>query len=186
VLAAYDATDLSTEIYSSDQASDRGPGEREARAPGARRSAARGHLARRPSPRVPERGAVDGVEHLDPAARGRAQTPAWLPTRFNQASPRFSPDGRWIAYESDESGDSEIYVALTEGGGEKRRLSPRWETPPLAPGRKGALLHRPGGFVMALPVTLGSRLEAGAPASLFRVDSGSRTTTRPPMDRGSS
>ncbi|MFY9551230.1 MAG: hypothetical protein WAU32_08785, partial [Thermoanaerobaculia bacterium] len=46
----------------------------------------------------------------------------WLPTRFNQTSPRFSPDGRWIAYESDESGDPEIYVALTDGGGDKRRI----------------------------------------------------------------
>ena len=48
----------------------------------------------------------------------------WIQTRFNQASPRFSPDGRWIAYESNESGDPEIYVALTDGGGQKRRISP--------------------------------------------------------------
>ena len=46
----------------------------------------------------------------------------WLPSRFSQTSPRFSPDGRWIAYESDESGAPEIYVALTEGGGQKRRI----------------------------------------------------------------
>jgi len=103
---------------------------------------------------------------------GERKPLAWQPTRFNQTSPRFSPDGRWIAYESNESGDSEIYVALTEGGGEKRRLSaaggqrPRWR-------RDGKELYyiAPGGFVMALPVTLGSRLEAGAPVPLFRVDS---------------
>jgi Tol biopolymer transport system component len=104
---------------------------------------------------------------------GEPKPRAWLPTRFGQTSPRFSPDGRWIAYESDESGDSEIYVALTEGAGEKRRLSPaggqspRWR-------RDGHELYyvAPGGFVMALPVTLGPRLEAGAPVPLFRVDSG--------------
>jgi eukaryotic-like serine/threonine-protein kinase len=103
---------------------------------------------------------------------GERKPLAWQPTRFNQSSPRFSPDGRWIAYESDESGDSEIYVALTEGGGEKRRLSPaggkrpRWR-------RDGKELFyvAPGGFVMALPVTLGSHLEAAAPVPLFRVDS---------------
>jgi Tol biopolymer transport system component len=103
---------------------------------------------------------------------GERKPRPWLPTRFNQTSPRFSPDGRWIAYESDESGDSEIYVALTEGGGEKRRLSPaggkrpRWR-------RDGKELYyiAPGGFVMALPVTLGPQLEAAAPAPLFRVDS---------------
>jgi serine/threonine protein kinase/Tol biopolymer transport system component len=109
---------------------------------------------------------------LLPLAGGERKLLPWLPTRFNQTSPRFSPDGRWIAYESDESGDSEIYVALTEGGGEKRRLSPsggkrpRWR-------RDGKELYyiAPGGFVMALTVTPGARPETGAPVPLFRVDS---------------
>jgi Tol biopolymer transport system component len=103
---------------------------------------------------------------------GERKPRPWLPSRFNQTSPRFSPDGRWIVYESDESGDAEIYVALTEGGAEKRRLSPaggkspRWR-------RDGKELYyiAPGGFVTALPVTLNSHLEAGAPVPLFRVDS---------------
>jgi serine/threonine protein kinase len=93
----------------------------------------------------------------------------WLRTRFNLASPRFSPDGRWIAYESDESGVPEIYMALTEGGGEKRRISPaggrrpRWR-------RDGKELYyiAPGGLLMALPVTLGPPLEVGVPVSLLR------------------
>jgi serine/threonine protein kinase len=93
----------------------------------------------------------------------------WLRTRFNLASPRFSPDGRWIAYESDESGVPEIYMALTEGGGEKRRISPaggrrsRWR-------RDGKELYyiAPGSRLMALPVTLGPPLEVGAPVPLLR------------------
>ncbi len=96
----------------------------------------------------------------------------WLQSRFTQASPRFSPDGRWIAYESDESGDFEIYIALTEGAAERRRLSraggksPRWR-------RDGKELYylAPGGFVMALPVTPGPRPEFADPVPLFRVDS---------------
>ncbi|MFY9550505.1 MAG: hypothetical protein WAU32_05085, partial [Thermoanaerobaculia bacterium] len=91
--------------------------------------------------------------------------------RFNQTSPRFSPDGRWIAYESDESGDPEIYVALTDGGGDKRRISPeggrrpRWR-------RDGKELYyiAPGNVVMAVPVTPGPQWATGAPAPLFRVD----------------
>jgi len=93
----------------------------------------------------------------------------WLRTRFNLASPRFSPDGRWIAYESDESGVPEIYMALTEGGGEKRRISPaggrrpRWR-------RDGKELYyiAPGDTLMALPVSPGRTLEVGAPVPLFR------------------
>ena len=33
-----------------------------------------------------------------------------LETEFEERSPALSPDGRWIAYQSDESGRSEIYV----------------------------------------------------------------------------
>jgi Tol biopolymer transport system component len=95
----------------------------------------------------------------------------WLQTRFAKASPRFSPDGRWIAYESDESGDPEVYVALTKGGGEKKRLSPaggsrpRWR-------RDGKELYyvAPDGFVMAVPMGTGPQLEAGAPVPLFRAE----------------
>jgi Tol biopolymer transport system component len=95
----------------------------------------------------------------------------WLQTRFAKTSPRFSPDGRWIAYGSDESGDPEVYVALTKGGGEKKRLSPaggsrpRWR-------RDGKELYyvAPDGFVMAVPMAIGPRLEAGAPVPLFRAE----------------
>ena len=95
----------------------------------------------------------------------------WLQTRFAKTSPRFSPDGRWIAYESDESGDPEVYVALTKGAGEKKRLSPaggsrpRWR-------RDGKELYyvAPDGFVMAVPMAPGPQLEAGLPVPLFRSE----------------
>jgi serine/threonine protein kinase len=102
---------------------------------------------------------------------GERKPSSWHRTRFNESSPRFSPDGRWIAYESNESGDPEIYVALTNGGGEKRRISPgggrrpRWR-------RDGKELYYSGrgGVVMAVPVTPGSRWESGAPVPIFRVE----------------
>jgi eukaryotic-like serine/threonine-protein kinase len=39
----------------------------------------------------------------------------FLRTTFNDHSPRFSPDSRWIAYVSDESGRSEVYVRSFAG-----------------------------------------------------------------------
>ena len=73
---------------------------------------------------------------------GERKAAPWLRSRFKEVTPRFSPDGRWIAYESDESGNPEIYVALTEGAGEKRRLSTGGgRLPALAAGREGALLR---------------------------------------------
>jgi Tol biopolymer transport system component/predicted Ser/Thr protein kinase len=56
----------------------------------------------------------------------------WLATAFNESLARFSPDGNWVAYQSDESGESEIYVAPFPGPGRRRRVSqgggrnPRW------------------------------------------------------------
>src|SRR5262249_57561557 len=47
----------------------------------------------------------------------------WLRTPASESSPRFSPDGRWIAYESYESGATEIYVARTDAAGDRRRIS---------------------------------------------------------------
>jgi Tol biopolymer transport system component len=108
---------------------------------------------------------------LLPLAGQRKPAP-WLTTRFNERSPRFSPDGRWIAYESDESGSPEIYVALTEGAAGKRRVSPaggrrpRWR-------RDGKELYylAPDGSVMAVPLSPGpQQLQAGAPVLLFRVE----------------
>jgi serine/threonine-protein kinase len=41
----------------------------------------------------------------------------FLSTRFNEGSPMFSPDGRWIAYLSNESGRNEVYVRPFPGPG---------------------------------------------------------------------
>ena len=107
---------------------------------------------------------------LLPLAGERKPIP-WLRSVFNERNPRFSPDAQWIAYDSDESGDTEIYVARTEGGGAKRRLSPaggrqpRWR-------RDGRELFyvAPDSTVIAIPVTPGPTLETGPPVALFRVE----------------
>ncbi|MDQ2871349.1 MAG: protein kinase, partial [Acidobacteriota bacterium] len=103
--------------------------------------------------------------------QGGGKPVPWLGTRFHETSPRFSPDGRWIAFESNESGVPEIYAALTEGAGERRRISPtggrlpRWR----ADGKELFYIAS-GGVVMAVPVTPGVPLQTGLPAPLFRSD----------------
>jgi len=57
---------------------------------------------------------------------------AFLATPFYESNPMFSPDGRWIAYETDETGDTEIVVRSFPGPGPKVQISsggghsPRW------------------------------------------------------------
>jgi Tol biopolymer transport system component len=104
--------------------------------------------------------------------QGDRKASPWLRTRFKEASARFSPDGRWIAYESDESGNPEIYAALTEGAGERRRISvaggrlPRW-------GRDGKELYyiAPDDSLMSIPIGLGTQHHSGSPVLLFRMES---------------
>jgi len=56
----------------------------------------------------------------------------FLKTQFTESFGQFSPNGRWIAYRSDESRGGEIYVAPFPGPGGQRQIStaggrqPRW------------------------------------------------------------
>jgi len=57
---------------------------------------------------------------------------AFLSTPFNEQGGVFSPDGRWVAYQSNESGRDEIYVRPFPGPGGQWQVStaggsdPRW------------------------------------------------------------
>jgi serine/threonine protein kinase len=65
-------------------------------------------------------------------APGASKPYPFLRTEFNEQDPQFSPDGHWIAYESNESGRYEVYVVPFPGPGGKRQVStaggtgPRW------------------------------------------------------------
>ena len=94
-------------------------------------------------------------------------------TPFVESSGRFSPDGRWIAYRSDESGTPEIYVQpfpatgskwqISNGGGE----SPRWSGD-----GKRLFYVRNDAMLMSVGVKAGADdFEVGTPATHRRVDS---------------
>jgi serine/threonine protein kinase len=90
-------------------------------------------------------------------------------TPFDEYRAQFSPDARWVAFQSDESGRDEIYVQPFPGGGNKWPISTnggaevRWR-------RDGKELFYVGldGKLMAVPITFGSAgPEPGRPAALF-------------------
>jgi Tol biopolymer transport system component len=102
---------------------------------------------------------------LDISGAGKA-TP-FVNTRFNETSPRFSPDGRWMAYVSDEAGTPDVYVRPFPGPGEAHRISsggganPRWRRD----GRE--LFFVAGQQVMAVAVSAAQRFAAGTPIARF-------------------
>jgi len=96
----------------------------------------------------------------------------FLRTRFNELSPMFSPDGLWLAYATDESGRSEIYVQPYPGPGGKWQVSiegghePRWNPN----GRE--LFYRQGNKMMAVDVMTQGTFSAGKPKMLFEAPYG--------------
>ena len=64
------------------------------------------------------------LDLTDPDHPKLAKPVPFLRTSANESVPRFSPDGRWIAYRSDESGGNEIYVRpFPSGSGGKWQIS---------------------------------------------------------------
>jgi Tol biopolymer transport system component/predicted Ser/Thr protein kinase len=99
-------------------------------------------------------------------------------TEFNERGPRFSPDGRFVSYISDESGRSEVYVrpfdpSVTTGsaaGGAKYQVSKdggdgaHWRGD-----GKEILYMAPGGTVMSVDVTTTPVFQIlGVPKPLFK------------------
>ena len=83
----------------------------------------------------------------------------------------FSPDGRWIAYASDESGRFEVYLEPAPGhDGARHRVSSAGGEEPRWPRKGGELFYRSGRKWMVVPVTTHPSLSVGKPRLLFEAD----------------
>ena len=91
----------------------------------------------------------------------------FLRTPFNEGVPRFSPDGRWLAYISDESGRYEIYVQPYPGPGGKWQISTEGGTEPAWNPNGRELFYRSGNKMMAVDVTTQPSFAVGKPRVLF-------------------
>jgi Tol biopolymer transport system component len=92
----------------------------------------------------------------------------FLRTRFNEGGPRFSPDGRWMAYVSDESGRTEIYVQPFPGHGGKWQISTDGGTEPVWNPNGRELFFRSGKMMMAVGIATQAGFTAGNPRMLFQ------------------
>lgn len=104
---------------------------------------------------------------------GDRKTFPFLRTEFNEADGQFSPNRRWIAYTSDESGRQEVYVASFPGPGGIRQIStaggrfPKWR-----PDAKQLFYLSADHKLVAAEVNgQGATLEVGAVRELFEVSS---------------
>jgi hypothetical protein len=97
-------------------------------------------------------------------------------TNFEERDGQFSPDGKWIAYQSNESGRMEILAQRFPGPGGKLQISTnggaqaRWR-----PDGKELFYIALDGRLMAVPIRFtdsGQSVEAGAPVALFATHVG--------------
>jgi eukaryotic-like serine/threonine-protein kinase len=104
----------------------------------------------------------------DPGTPGQARkAQPFLRTRFDEAVPRFSPDGRWLAYISNESGRYEIYVQPYPGPGGKWQISTEGGTEPVWNRNGRELFYRSGDKMMAVDIATQPDFAAGTPRMLF-------------------
>ena len=107
-----------------------------------------------------------------PLAGDRTPKPI-IQTLATERMARFSPDGRWVAYVSNESGGFEVYVETFPVTGRKWRISTSSGVQPMWRGDGRELFYLSlAGEVMAVPVTPTNTrrfegLEVGTPQKLF-------------------
>jgi eukaryotic-like serine/threonine-protein kinase len=93
-------------------------------------------------------------------------------TPFNETNARFSPNSRWVVFDSDESGRREVYVRRLEGSLEKRQVSTAGGTQPTWRRDGKELFYlAPDSKIMAVSVKTDDNFQAGVPTPLFKIDS---------------
>ncbi len=91
----------------------------------------------------------------------------WLRTPFNERAARFSPDGHWLVYVSNESGRDEVYVQPFPGPGGKWQISVSGGTEAVWSHAGSEIFYRSGDKMMAVSVASGRGFSAETPQVLF-------------------
>jgi serine/threonine-protein kinase len=96
----------------------------------------------------------------------------YLQTPFNERNARFAPNAngtpRWMAYQSDKSGQDQVYVQAIPATGREFQVSTAGGTQPVWQRDGQELFYvSPDQKMMAVPIRLGATVEPGTPHELF-------------------
>lgn len=104
------------------------------------------------------------------AAGGKQKPVPYLTENHSLRQPVFSPDGHWMAYVSDESGDNEVFVQSIPAGHGKWQISKRGGTQPIWRRDGKELFYKSkDDHILAVPVKTDASFEAGIPKELFEA-----------------
>jgi eukaryotic-like serine/threonine-protein kinase len=91
-------------------------------------------------------------------------------TNSSEDHARFSADGKWVAYQSNESGRFEIFVRSFPDGAVVTRVTSEGGIAPICSSSTNELIYRRAdAHLVAVPVKTGETFGAGAPKTLFDV-----------------
>ena len=137
-------------------------------------------LQRGPGPQAPGAWSGDGRTLVTVEINPRTGADLWtltldgkatplLVTPAQEGTPVLSPDGRWLAWESDTAGRGDVYVASFPSLGNTQLVSIEGGSSPRWAGA-GEIVYRRGRQVVSVTVTPGETLTLGRPTVLFEVD----------------
>lgn len=127
---------------------------------------------------TPEAGSHIMVESLE----GNHESQPFVDIKAAAGSPKFSPDGRWLAYCSNESKRPQVYVQAFPGPGAKIQVSSDGGTDPVWKRNGGELYFRSSDQMMAAAVSTAPTFTAGHPRVLWEghYSHGMSTSCGPP------
>src|SRR6266852_5952284 len=127
---------------------------------------------------TPEAGSHIMVESLE----GDHESHPFADIKATAGSPKFSPDGHWLAYCSNESKRPQVYVQAFPGPGPKIQVSSDGGTDPVWKRTGGELYFRNGDKMMAVAVSTAPTFAAGHPRTLWEghYSHGMSTSCGPP------
>jgi Tol biopolymer transport system component len=100
---------------------------------------------------------------------GERKPQPFLNTPFNEYDPRLSPDGKWLAYTSDESERNEVYVQPFPGRGGRWQISSEGGHSPVWSRNGNEIFYRNGPKLMAASVTASPEFSAAPARVLFET-----------------
>jgi serine/threonine-protein kinase len=101
-------------------------------------------------------------------ASSSAKPEVFLASQFIKAEATFSPNGRWVAFQSNDTGRDEVYVMPYPGPGGKSQVSTDGGTSPRWSHSGRELFYRNGDKMMAVDVETATTFRAGTPKMLFQ------------------
>ena len=109
-------------------------------------------------------------DHLELLSVAGGEPTRFLSSKGSETNGQISPDGKWVAYASDESGNWEIYVTSFPSAAGKWQVSRGGGTEPRWRGDGKEIFYiAPSGTLTAVPVNGETTFATGTPAPLFQI-----------------